>query len=251
MFDYLSPSRLLGPPPTAKKGNETRLLRNPQLIYRKKSNLQNSVVYEEIYQLLSHKGRKPHSSSNQGTKDRKDGSEMSLGEESDPRYPHNPNTRITTAQKTKHARPSTYVKLGEATQESTQTSLDRNGSPRIIVTSDGHQIRRPKTKKPTKSEVEAMEFENLKATLKKQFGQYDLNGDGSISRREAFLLLEKNITSSLGPVTAELRQLLDFVLGKMDVDRDQRIEYSEYERCVLEEPLLRGCFGSEGYATKM
>eukprot|EP00002_Diphylleia_rotans_P011998 TRINITY_DN2354_c0_g1_i4.p1 TRINITY_DN2354_c0_g1~~TRINITY_DN2354_c0_g1_i4.p1 ORF type:complete len:298 (-),score=68.15 TRINITY_DN2354_c0_g1_i4:49-942(-) len=119
----------------------------------------------------------------------------------------------------------TYVKFNEVATSSQKPKVEAE----------------KKSKSPPKPKL--TDAEQLKIVIKEQFRKYDTNNDGIISRKEAALLLQQNVVDSNGP---DIKVALDFILGKMDFDKDGRITYDEYEACVMREPLLQNCFGAQG-----
>ncbi|GAB1606497.1 EF-hand calcium-binding domain-containing protein 1-like [Argonauta hians] len=77
------------------------------------------------------------------------------------------------------------------------------------------------------------------------FDVYDLNGDGYISREEMFQMLKHCLIKQPTDEDPEegIKDLVDMVLKKMDVDHDGRLSFSDYKTSVIAEPLLIEAFG--------
>ncbi|KPI95141.1 EF-hand calcium-binding domain-containing protein 1 [Papilio xuthus] len=77
------------------------------------------------------------------------------------------------------------------------------------------------------------------------FSVYDLNGDGYITRDEMFLLLKNSLLKQPGDEDPDegVRDLVELVLKKLDVDKDGKVSLDDYREAVTQEPLLLEAFG--------
>ncbi|KAJ2948192.1 hypothetical protein O0L34_g10001 [Tuta absoluta] len=77
------------------------------------------------------------------------------------------------------------------------------------------------------------------------FAVYDLNADGYITRDEMFLLLKNSLLKQPGDEDPDegVRDLVELVLKKLDVDKDGRVSPEDYKEAVEQEPLLLEAFG--------
>ncbi|XP_039761944.1 EF-hand calcium-binding domain-containing protein 1 isoform X2 [Pararge aegeria] len=77
------------------------------------------------------------------------------------------------------------------------------------------------------------------------FAVYDLNGDGYITRDEMFALLKNSLLKQPGDEDPDegVRDLVELVLKKMDVDKDGKVSVEDYRAAVEQEPLLLEAFG--------
>ncbi|XP_028170001.1 EF-hand calcium-binding domain-containing protein 1-like [Ostrinia furnacalis] len=77
------------------------------------------------------------------------------------------------------------------------------------------------------------------------FAVYDLNADGYITRDEMFVLLKNSLLKQPGDEDPDegVRDLVELVLRKMDVDKDGRVSPEDYKDAVEQEPLLLEAFG--------
>ncbi|XP_052750196.1 calaxin isoform X2 [Galleria mellonella] len=77
------------------------------------------------------------------------------------------------------------------------------------------------------------------------FAVYDLNNDGCISKDEMFLLLKNSLLKQPGDEDPDegVRELVELVLKKLDVDKDGRVSIEDYRAAVDQEPLLLEAFG--------
>lgn len=77
------------------------------------------------------------------------------------------------------------------------------------------------------------------------FEVYDLNGDGYISREEMFQMLKNCLIKQPTEEDPDegIKDLVDLVLKKMDIDHDVRLSFADYKASVMEEPLLIEAFG--------
>ncbi|CAH2989127.1 unnamed protein product [Chilo suppressalis] len=77
------------------------------------------------------------------------------------------------------------------------------------------------------------------------FAVYDLNADGYITRDEMFVLLKNSLLKQPGDEDPDegVRELVELVLKKLDVDKDGRVSIDDYKLAVDQEPLLLEAFG--------
>ncbi|KAM3967862.1 calaxin [Aphomia sociella] len=77
------------------------------------------------------------------------------------------------------------------------------------------------------------------------FAVYDLNNDGFISKDEMFVLLKNSLLKQPGDEDPDegVRELVELVLKKLDVDKDGRVSHEDYREAVEQEPLLLEAFG--------
>ncbi|XP_068626968.1 calaxin [Battus philenor] len=77
------------------------------------------------------------------------------------------------------------------------------------------------------------------------FSVYDLNADGYITRDEMFVLLKNSLLKQPGDEDPDegVRDLVELVLKKLDVDKDGKVSLDDYREAVEEEPLLLEAFG--------
>ncbi|KAJ0182275.1 hypothetical protein K1T71_001644 [Dendrolimus kikuchii] len=77
------------------------------------------------------------------------------------------------------------------------------------------------------------------------FAVYDLNSDGYITKDEMFLLLKNSLLKQPGDEDPDegVRDLVELVLKKMDIDKDGRVSSEDYKESVEQEPLLLEAFG--------
>ncbi|XP_049883235.1 calaxin [Pectinophora gossypiella] len=77
------------------------------------------------------------------------------------------------------------------------------------------------------------------------FAVYDLNADGYITRDEMFLLLKNSLLKQPGDEDPDegVRDLVELVLRKLDVDKDGKVSPEDYKAAVEQEPLLLEAFG--------
>ncbi|XP_023950060.2 calaxin isoform X2 [Bicyclus anynana] len=77
------------------------------------------------------------------------------------------------------------------------------------------------------------------------FAVYDLNADGYITRDEMFTLLKNSLLKQPGDEDPDegVRDLVELVLKKMDVDKDGKVSVEDYKEAVEQEPLLLEAFG--------
>lgn len=69
---------------------------------------------------------------------------------------------------------------------------------------------------------------------------YDIQGTGKLGKEIMFTYLKYSILSSSAEIFDEesVRDLLDVIMKKMDVDRDGRISYEDYKTTVMKQPFL-------------
>ncbi|CAH2050865.1 unnamed protein product, partial [Iphiclides podalirius] len=77
------------------------------------------------------------------------------------------------------------------------------------------------------------------------FAVYDLNSDGYITRDEMFVLLKNSLLKQPGDEDPDegVRDLVELVLKKLDVDKDGKVSLDDYRQAVSQEPLLLEAFG--------
>ncbi|CAB3241141.1 unnamed protein product [Arctia plantaginis] len=77
------------------------------------------------------------------------------------------------------------------------------------------------------------------------FKVYDLNNDGFITRDEMFSLLRNALLKQPGDEDPDegVRDLVELVLRKLDVDKDGVVSIDDYRQAVEQEPLLLEAFG--------
>ncbi|XP_050669803.1 calaxin isoform X2 [Leptidea sinapis] len=89
----------------------------------------------------------------------------------------------------------------------------------------------------------------LKGTLEEKrtfcFRVYDLNSDGFITKDEMFILLKNSLLKQPGDEDPDegVRDLVELVLRKLDVDKDGKVSMDDYREAVNQEPLLLEAFG--------
>lgn len=69
---------------------------------------------------------------------------------------------------------------------------------------------------------------------------YDIQGTGKLGKEIMFTYLKQSILSSSAEIYDEesVRDLLDVIMKKMDVDRDGKISFDDYKTTVLKQPFL-------------
>ncbi|XP_046412761.1 EF-hand calcium-binding domain-containing protein 1 [Neodiprion virginianus] len=77
------------------------------------------------------------------------------------------------------------------------------------------------------------------------FRIYDLNNDGYITKDEMFQLLKNCLIKQPSEEDPDegVRDLSELALRKLDVDRDGKVSFQDYETAIKEEPLLLEAFG--------
>ncbi|XP_072937648.1 calaxin [Epargyreus clarus] len=77
------------------------------------------------------------------------------------------------------------------------------------------------------------------------FAVYDLNGDGYITKDEMFTLLKNCLLKQPGDEDPDegVRDLVELVLKKLDIDKDGKVSIDDYRQAVEKEPLLLEAFG--------
>ena len=78
------------------------------------------------------------------------------------------------------------------------------------------------------------------------FNIYDLNEDGYISKEEMMTMMKNCliVSSEQEEEGDGVKDLVEMTLRKMDKDRDGRINLSDFQASVKEEPLLLEAFGN-------
>ncbi|XP_047360761.1 EF-hand calcium-binding domain-containing protein 1-like [Vespa velutina] len=77
------------------------------------------------------------------------------------------------------------------------------------------------------------------------FRVYDLNNDGFITKDEIFQLFKNCLIKQPGEEDPDegIRDLSELTLKKLDVNRDGKISFQDYETAIRKEPLLLEAFG--------
>ena len=70
------------------------------------------------------------------------------------------------------------------------------------------------------------------------FKVYDLNNDGNLSKDELLLLLRSSL-----PTEDAVKDLVDLLHKRLDIDRDGRVNLTDFLGAVGKEGLLRECLG--------
>lgn len=89
----------------------------------------------------------------------------------------------------------------------------------------------------------------LRGTLEEKidycFAVYDLLGDGMIGRETMFHFLRSSLISQSSEDDAEesVKDMIEVITKKMDVDRDGKISYNDYKTTVLKQPMILEVFG--------
>ncbi|XP_017779097.1 PREDICTED: EF-hand calcium-binding domain-containing protein 1-like [Nicrophorus vespilloides] len=89
----------------------------------------------------------------------------------------------------------------------------------------------------------------IKGTLDEKidhcFAVYNLMGDGMLGRDSMFHLLKKSLISSGSDDDAEesVKDMIEIITKKMDLDRDGKISYSDFKQTVTTQPMLLESFG--------
>lgn len=85
----------------------------------------------------------------------------------------------------------------------------------------------------------------LEEKIKFCYSVYDIQGSGKFGKEIMFSHLKKSILSSSAEVYDEesVRDLLDVIMKKMDVDRDGKISFDDYRTSVLKQPFLMQFMG--------
>lgn len=89
----------------------------------------------------------------------------------------------------------------------------------------------------------------LRGTLEEKidycFGVYDLLGDGLIGRETMFHFLRSSLIGQSSEDDAEesVKDMIEVITKKMDVDRDGKISYNDYKSTVLKQPMILEVFG--------
>lgn len=88
----------------------------------------------------------------------------------------------------------------------------------------------------------------LRGTLKQKinhcFKVYDVSGKNMIRHAQVVKLMRKFVFKHQEEAVDEaVKDLVDIVIRKMDVDKDGIISHEDYLTTVLQEPLLLECFG--------
>lgn len=76
-------------------------------------------------------------------------------------------------------------------------------------------------------------------------GVYDLNSDGYITKDEMFALLRNCLIKQPQDEDPDegVKDLVEIALKKLDHDKDGKLNFSDFQHTVSEEPLLLEAFG--------
>ncbi|KAJ3621184.1 hypothetical protein MTP99_003351 [Tenebrio molitor] len=89
----------------------------------------------------------------------------------------------------------------------------------------------------------------LRGTLEEKidycFSVYDLLGDGLIGRETMFFFLRSSLISQSSEDDAEesVKDMIEVITKKMDVDRDGKISFNDYKTTVLQQPMMLEALG--------
>lgn len=88
----------------------------------------------------------------------------------------------------------------------------------------------------------------LRGTLNEQirhcFKVYDFTNRGEIRREQMIFLMRKFVFKEHDEdVDEAVKDFVDILIKKMDVDRDGIISFADYNQTVLKHPMLLECFG--------
>ncbi|XP_058443117.1 calaxin-like [Malaya genurostris] len=77
------------------------------------------------------------------------------------------------------------------------------------------------------------------------FRVYDLNSDGFITKDEMFALLRNCLIKQPQDEDPDegVRDLVEIALRKLDMDKDGKVSFQDYQEAITEEPLLLEAFG--------
>ncbi|XP_038105498.1 EF-hand calcium-binding domain-containing protein 1 isoform X2 [Culex quinquefasciatus] len=77
------------------------------------------------------------------------------------------------------------------------------------------------------------------------FRVYDLNGDGHITKDEMFALLRNCLIKQPQEEDPDegVKDLVEIALRKLDMDKDGKVSFQDYQEAIAEEPLLLEAFG--------
>jgi Ca2+-binding EF-hand superfamily protein len=85
---------------------------------------------------------------------------------------------------------------------------------------------------------------SLKLQMKYCFRVYDITGKGEIRREQMVNLMRKFVYKHQDEDTDEaIKDLVDIIIKKMDLDKDGIISYHDYFQTVLNDPMMLECFG--------
>lgn len=100
---------------------------------------------------------------------------------------------------------------------------------------------------PLKSWIGAMSLflrGSLKQQIKYCFKVYDAAGKNEIRREQMINLMRKFVYKHHDEDTDEaVKDLVDIIIKKMDLDKDGIISFDDYTKTVLKDPMLLECFG--------
>merc|ERR1712130_357094 len=138
------------------------------------------------------------------------------------------------------------LQIGESSNK-TATSVCEKGSPGVMGDSDINQLKAAEFKEAFDefdtdksgaiSHMELLELMKMKAkedddaeTIREAFKLFDRDQDGYITCKEL-----KKVTTMLGqPLSAEE---VDEFMAEADVDQNGKLDYDEFSRMLLREPL--------------
>ncbi|XP_060525695.1 calaxin-like [Cylas formicarius] len=88
----------------------------------------------------------------------------------------------------------------------------------------------------------------LRGTLEEKinfcFTVYDIMGEGVLARDNIFHLLRGSMVSQGGEDADEsVKDMIEVITKKMDLDRDGKISFNDYKQSVLKNPMLLEVFG--------
>ncbi|KAF2906151.1 hypothetical protein ILUMI_00024 [Ignelater luminosus] len=74
------------------------------------------------------------------------------------------------------------------------------------------------------------------------FNVYDMYADGCINKDRMVNLMSGSV---IGEEDTEdvVKDLVDIIIKKLDVDRDGKITYEDFKQCIKQQPLLMECLG--------
>lgn len=86
---------------------------------------------------------------------------------------------------------------------------------------------------------------SLEEKINHCFQVYDVMGDGMIGREGMFQLLRTSLVSQSGDEDAEeaVKDMIEVITKKMDLDRDGKISFNDYKQSVLNQPMLLEALG--------
>lgn len=100
---------------------------------------------------------------------------------------------------------------------------------------------------PLKNWINAMSLflrGSLKQKIKYCFKVYDVSGKNEIRREHMVNLLRKFVYKHQDEdVDEAVKDLVDIIIKKIDLDKDGIISFEDYETSILQEPMLLECLG--------